>query len=285
MKILQIGYPKSGNYWLYKIIQESLDIAGIEKQNYIQQHPIYPIACTWELSYPEQVNINMMDILYPGCFFRISSIFRKRIENIQAYINGNTHIWSHSNYCAQSKKIFPLLDNIIYIIRDPRDVVLSKAEFAFTPYMKKHYPSWHKSPSQYLRAEAKNIAQSWNAHVAEYLREAERHNILILFYERFQQMFDQELGLLLNYLGFIFTARQRENIKHKVHFNRMKQRSPQHVRKARHYKWKENMPNTITKQITSITKDLLHKLNYPIIPTNQQLPAWEGRAQMIARRS
>lgn len=277
MNILQIGYPKSGNYWLYKIIQESLEIAGVEQKNYIQQHPIYPIAKEWELSYPEQVDINMMDILYSGCFFRISSIFRKRIEDPEEYINSNTHIWSHSNYCKTSEDIFPMLDKIVYIIRDPRDVALSKADFAFTPYMKKHYPTWHHSPEEYLESEAENIARQWKDHVEGYLQHAASHDILITFYERLQQDFEQELKLLLNYLGFSFSENQRNRIAQKVSSGRLREESPQHVRKARHYKWMDNMSKEMIARINAITEDLLDELGYPIVKNEDEYPEWEQR--------
>lgn len=282
MKILQIGYPKSGNYWLYRIIQETLDMAGVEKKNFIRQHPIYPIAREWELSYPEQVDINMMDILYSGCFFRISSIFRKRIEDPEAYINSNTHVWSHSNYCKMSEQIFPMFDKIIYIIRDPRDVALSKADFAFTPYMKKHYPTWHESPSQYLEVETENIARKWRDHVEEYLEHAVRQNIMILFYERLQQNFIRELSLLLDYLGFSFSQKQKDKINRKVSAGRMREESPRHVRKARHYKWINEMPAGITMQMIGLTEDILKELGYPLKNNEKQLPGWKPRNKIEA---
>lgn len=280
MKILQIGYPKSGNYWLYRIIQETLDMTGVEQKNFIRQHPIYPIARKWELSYPEQVDINMMDILYSGCFFRISSIFRKRIEDPEAYINSNTHVWSHSNYCEMSEQIFPMFDKIIYIIRDPRDVLLSKADFAFTPYMKKHYPTWHESPSQYLGVEAENIAHKWRDHVEEYLEHAVRHNIMILFYERLQQNFIRELSLLLDYLGFSFSEKKKDEINRKVSAAQMREESPQHVRKARYYKWINEMPVEITMQMIDLTEDILKELNYPLQNNEEQLPVWKPRKKI-----
>lgn len=281
MKVLQIGYPKSGNYWLYKIIQESLNTAGMDQKNFIRQHPIYPIARDWELSYPEQADINMMDILYKGCFFRISSIFRKRIENLEEYINSNTHLWSHSNYCKTSRNVFPLLDKIVYIIRDPRDVALSKADFAFTPYMKKHYPTWYHSASEYLEAEAESIARQWKDHVDEYLRRSPSHDILILFYERLQQDFDEELALLLDYLGFSFSPDQRNRIAERVSALRMQEQSPQHVRKARHYKWTDSMPEKLKAKITAITEDLLNELKYPVKSKGEKLPEWKQRQKKV----
>ncbi len=135
MKILQNGYPKSGNYWLYKIIDNIYKQASIEKYSFIKNHPIYDIAKHWELSYPQQVDIDMIDVLYVGTFFRISSVFRRKIADFSQYVNQTSHVWSHSNYCEKSAGVFNHFDKVIYIIRDPRDVLISSANFAFTPYM------------------------------------------------------------------------------------------------------------------------------------------------------
>lgn len=274
MKILQIGYPKSGNYWLYKIIQESLNIAGIDQKNFIKQHSIYPIAKKWELSYPEQVDINMMDILYPGCFYRISSIFRKRIEDLETYVENNTHIWSHSNYCVSSEQVFPMFDKIIYIIRDPRDVALSKADFAFTPYMQKHYPTWHKSPSVYLKKEAVKIAREWKHHVDGYLAHASRHGIFILFYEQLKENFEQQLKSLLNYLELSLTPADQNRITQNVSSKQLRKQSPQHVRKASYYKWFDDMPPHLIDQITAESKPVLTDLGYPMVGPDKALPEW-----------
>ncbi len=281
MKILQVGYPKSGNYWLYRIIQEVLDMAGVKQKSFIRQHPIYPIAKKWELSYPEQVDINMMDILYPGCFFRISSIFRKRIEDPEAYINSNTHVWSHSNYCRTSEQVFPMFDKIVYIIRDPRDVALSKADFAFTLYMKKHYPTWHESRAQYLEEKAENIARSWKKHVKPYLDHADRHNILILFYERLRENFGRELSLLLDYFEFSFSDDQKQTVSQRVSARQMRKESPQHVRKARHFKWMNKMPGDIRLQMINLTEDLLTELGYPLQDNEKRLPDWKPRKSAV----
>lgn len=281
MPTLQVGYPKSGNYWMYKIIQSIHQTAGVQQKNFIKNHPIYPFACKWELSYPEQVNINMMDILYPACFFRISSIFRMRIQNIEEYVNSNTHVWSHSNVCPTSHHVFPLFDNIIYIIRDPRDVILSKADFAFTPYMKKHYPTWHSSPSDYLEKESLTIARAWKSHIEKYLEYAKKYNILILFYEQLKESFENEFDLLLKYMGYSFSKNERLKICKQVSSKQMRKESPQHVRKAIHYKWKDTMTSSFFYKITSETEDLLGELGYPLEKEKTNLPEWKPRFNLL----
>src|SRR5699024_11805913 len=87
MKILQIGTPKCGNFWLYKIIQGILIRSGQNKPNFIEQQPIYQLAKNWDLNYPEQAQIDMIDITDLQTSYRISSIYRMPIDNMKEYIS------------------------------------------------------------------------------------------------------------------------------------------------------------------------------------------------------
>ena len=42
MHIIQNGYPKSGNLWLYRILTEILEAAGVPARSFISSHVAYP---------------------------------------------------------------------------------------------------------------------------------------------------------------------------------------------------------------------------------------------------
>ena len=83
MLVLQVGRAKSGNYWLWKMLQLVFEQAGIEKKTFIKKHPIYcKEACNWEqLSHSDQVDIDVIDIEHNRCYFRIASKFREEIKS------------------------------------------------------------------------------------------------------------------------------------------------------------------------------------------------------------
>jgi aryl sulfotransferase len=271
MKILQGGYPKSGNYWLYKIISSIIEEAGISTKSFVKNHPIYPLAKDWQLSYPEQAGIDMLDILYTGCFFRISSRYKEKLDEdeLKDYIESSTHVWTHSNYCSNSKSIFEKFEKIIYIIRDPRDVIISSAKFAFTPYMKKHYPTWYKNPDDFLNGELEKLAKAWANHVKEYLEYAVDNNIHLIFYERFLQNFDAELEFLLAYMNIKLTKEQKERIKDKASFQTMKEESPGHVRKAKLYNWMEKLNDEQQRLVMENARPIINFLGYPVSKEKQ----------------
>ena len=270
MKILQAGYPKSGNYWFYKILKNVFTEAGINRKSFIQNHPVYPIAKTWELSYPEQADIDMIDILYTGVFFRISSVFRRKIDNPEQYVSKCSHVWTHANYCERSKSVFRLFDKVIYIIRDPRDMILSTVKFAFTPYMQKYYPTPYKTPEEYLNNEIINLTRHWSNHVLEYLINA--RSVYYIFYENLLLNFDKELNNLLQFLDLELSKDQQEKIKMNTSFQSMKASSPNHVRKAKLYGWKDKLDGDYKAIIKEYAGPLLQLLHYPLYDDDDQLP-------------
>ena len=82
MKLLQNGFPRSGDYWLYTIIEKIYQEAQVSRDSFIKKHPIYKLAKTWPLSFPRQADVDMIDILYVGTFYRISSVFKKKIFDV-----------------------------------------------------------------------------------------------------------------------------------------------------------------------------------------------------------
>lgn len=263
MHLLQGGYPKSGNYWLYTILQAVFQQKGYRQQSFIHRHPIYPLAQSWQLSYPEQVNINMLDILYEGCFLRISSRYREKIEDISKYIKQNTHVWTHSDYCGERAEVFHLFSKKIYIIRDVRDVLLSMANFAFSKYMQAYYPCWQKSPEQFLETEVTKISRHWAAHVGQYLREAKCLHLYPVFYEELLLNFEGELTKLAAYLEIDLTKKERKAIQAAVSPDYLKQKSPQHVGQPAVAKWKKKLAPRYQERLDRQAIQLLKNLNYP----------------------
>jgi aryl sulfotransferase len=271
IKIIQIGYPKSGSYWLYKILSEIKAVAGIKHRSFIKEDPIYPLAKEWDLVSKEQADIDMIDVLYQGCFYRISSRYRNRIENLDQYVKKTNHVWTHSNFCSKSPEVFKHFDKVIYIIRDPRDIAVATAKYAFSPYMKKHFPTWHQDIEEYLEKELPGICKSWTNHVMEYLECGVK--IHFLFYERLLFDFDNELNSLLEYLQLDLSTSKTAEIKNHVAFNNLLGSNPEQ-QKPKLYGWKNRLSGWQKSRCLDNAKPLLHFLNYPLKVEDENLPCF-----------
>jgi aryl sulfotransferase len=265
MTILQAGMAKSGNFWLYRILQNIIHHGGLPAGSFIQQQPVYAVAQTWKLSTEEQADVDVMDIEPHGCFYRISSIFRMPIEDLDAYIAQCSHVWTHSAFCAMSNTVLPKFAKVVYVIRDPRDVAISMSRFAFTDYMQKYNPPGETDRDAFLDRTLALRMKNWAEHVGGYLKAAQRLNIHILFYERLLLDFDAELARLLDYLGVALDADALVAIKRDVDFKTMQSANPQHVRKGQAGQWMETLSGAQQRRARRVAAPMLRMLGYPLV--------------------
>lgn len=267
MKLLQSGVAKSGNYWLYTILQSLLRRTGQPTHTYIESQPIYAIARTWELSFPEQASIDTIDISDTGVFYRISSAFRWPVVDLDAYLARTTHVWTHSNITDRTDTVFGKFDKIVYIVRDPRDVALSTSRFLFTPYMRKFYPHMHATPDDYLQVSLAKQVRHWREHVAGHLAAAQRRNIYIVFYERLLADLKAELAALCRYLEIEPADALLDAVQQDVSFEAMQGTSPGHVRKGTSRQWVDQMAASQKAAAVRQAGPLLELLHYPLTDT------------------
>lgn len=266
MQILLTGVAKSGNFWLYRILQTIMDIAGWEQKSYIQGHPLHAIAKTWPLSNEDQANLDFIDITSNGCFFRISSVVRMPIEDIDAYLAKCSLVRSHSYFCKRSLDVIPKFDRSVYIIRDPRDVVISFANFAFTPYYQRYYPHSYKDSQDHIHRNLERKLWGWMHHVSGYIQHREELNLHVLFYERLKQDFQDEIYRLGTYLGMDLTPEQIHQVEEATSVQAMKGANPDHVRKGETGGWKKTLTPSQRQRARFSIAPILELLGYPLTP-------------------
>jgi aryl sulfotransferase len=263
MKILQIGVAKSGNFWLYKILQNIAKYGGLEQKTFIQNQPIHSLAKTWDLSYEEQADIDVLDIKTKGCFYRISSIFCMPIENIDEYLRQTSHVWTHSTFCQRSFEVLPKFDKVVYLIRDPRDSAVSAYKFRFTPYAQKYLAGGELEPDIWFSNAFEPRMKLWVRHVGGYLKHMHELSMHVIFYERLLHSFRTEFDRLLDYLEIDLDESSIERIQHEVDFTTMKKKNPQHVRKGRSNQWEDLFSDGQKRQAQRIAGPMCELLHYP----------------------
>ena len=263
MKILQGGAPKCGNFWLYQIIQQILTRTGHDTTTFIQQHPIQELARTWDLNYPSQSSIDVLEVTDMQYSYRISSIFRMPIEDMQAYLSKTNHVWTHSPICKRSGELLDLFDRKVYIVRDPRDRAISAAKYYCSDYMLKYYPQEEKDSQRFLQKNFEKLMQEWVWHVFDHLRLRERYNIHIAFYEGFLLDFQQELGRLLDYLEVELSQSQRDELQEAMSFATLKSKNPKHLKKGTSGYWMDQLTDEQIEKADVIAGPLIRYLRYP----------------------
>lgn len=262
MTTLQAGVAKSGNYWIWKIIDLLLLEGGVTNKSFVTSTSFYEgIGNDTVLSHEDQARTDVLDVDPGGYSWRVSSYHREEIRDIAQYVSSCSHIWSHSEYSAKFEQIFTLVDSVVYIIRDPRDVIVSMANFAFTDYVQKAYPHKEKSPEEYMLDRGEWQAKSWKLHVLGWLSSMPE-NGYVIFYENMKNDLDGEIRRLILHLGLEVDDNSIDKIKSLVSISSMKAKNPDHVRKGSNGGWENDMPVELRDVIWSSCGELLQALGY-----------------------
>lgn len=264
MKILQGGVPKCGNFWLYQIIQQILGRTGRDTSSFIEQQPIYALAREWDLNFPEQARIDVLETTDLQDRYRISSVFSMPIENIAAYVARTHHVWTHSPICKRSGEVLKQFDKKVYIVRDPRDRALSAARYYCSPYMLKYFPQEEQDPQRFLEKNFEALMHEWVWHVFDHLRLSSTYNIHICFFEGFLQDFQQELGRLLKYLAVELSEPERAALEEAVSFSTLKKENPKHLKKGQSGYWMERLSDEQLEKAHLMAAPLMEYLGYPL---------------------
>ncbi|MEX1136302.1 MAG: sulfotransferase domain-containing protein [Balneolales bacterium] len=272
MNILQISAPKSGSYWLYTVLIRIMEKKGMEHKSFIQKQPEFRCMKDLTLSFNGQPGVDMIDIEDEGFFYRVSSVVKEPIADLEQYVHSLSIAWTHSSFCTNSFEAFSLFDKKICIIRDPRDRALSSAKFAFTSYMRQHYPSSYSSPKEYLSGEYERLLEQWVWHVGNYLLYKDKLEVHFVFYDRLLSDFDHELHSLLNYLGITLSVSEQKEITDAVTFSAMKGISPGHLQKGESGKWAMLLNASQKELAVEKAGKLMRMLNFPLEAEQKNFP-------------
>jgi aryl sulfotransferase len=263
MKILQSGVPKSGNYWLYTILRNIIDKSNISFSSFIKEKDIYEIAKHWELSQHNQAEVDVLDINPDQLVNRISQIYRMPVTNFDDFLNKTTITWTHSIYNKKCINIYSQFDKIVYIIRDPRAVVLSEAKFQNKEYSKKFLGSPGIEPQDYINNRLEFLIRKWSNNILSFMEVSREVDVYPIFYENLKRDTFSEIKDLVNYLGLNIEEDQVADIVKHVSLESMKQDNPKHVRKGKLYEWKNELNDVQKWKVDFIAGPIFNGINYP----------------------
>lgn len=263
IRVLQAGVEKSGNYWLFNIIKELLLLEGIDSLN--GNSTKLGIGNKYkeeELSYKDQHYIDTVETRFGKLHQIISSIYSEEVQDIPAFVENTNYIWTHSGFDDKVRLLSESMTHVVYLVRDPRDVAISKSKFAFKPYsLNKRWSNPGKSPEDYLKNRFERIMIKWANHVAGY---SKAPNVHFIFFENLFLDFQGEIKRLADYLGISVTKEQLATIEQKVSADSLRKKDPNHVRKGKIGNWRNYKDNKIIDKMTEMNHGGLKAIGYPI---------------------
>lgn len=230
--VLHISFVKSGSYFLWKLLDGLFRAAG-QKRSFVQNHPIQRLRSAHGEFSIEQFDIDQMLIQDDALYWEIEVQHLQPIRDLRAYLAACSHIWTHSFLCDRSWEVFPRFGRRCYIVRDPRDALVSMANFVLTPYMRRYHPHPAESAEEYVALELERFLADWVRHAGDHVRAQTALDIRMLRYEDMVQDLPTAVRSLADWIGLQIGEEAITAVADSVDLGRMRAKAPQHVRSGR----------------------------------------------------
>ncbi len=285
------SYPKSGNT-LLRLILHSLFFTRDGKGSINQLNSIPFFEKTRRLNIIKKINpkdfesLNEIDVVYNYLELLQS---KKNLDCKGDFI----FLKTHSALISYNNKSFTNDKNslgYIYILRDPRDVVISWAKHTnitideSLSFIKKEtaFLNWHYSNKSLLPKdlEVKTLMLDWSTHVRSWVEQGMNVPKLILRYEDLVYNKKYTIKKIVNFFtekfGFKFSNidEKIENIIQLTNFNKLQQAEINggfgeatnglFFREGKKNQWKKKLKDNQIKNIEDTFKDLMKKYEYEL---------------------
>jgi len=229
--VLHVSFVKSGSYFLWKIL-DGLFRAHGSKRSFVQQHPIQQLRGEWADFSIEQFDIDQMTVQDEGIYWQVEMQHIEPVTDLREYLRQCSHIWTHSFLCERSWEAYPQFGRRCYIVRDPRDALVSMAHFVQTPFMRRFHPHPAQSPEEYVAMELCTFLEDWCRHAGNHLRAQRALDIEILRYEHMIADLEGAVRHLADWIGLPLGDSEIRAVTDSVSLGKMRKLSPQHVRRG-----------------------------------------------------
>lgn len=196
-------------------------------------------------------------------YYCVIPMFRRRIEDLDAYVSANTHIWTHAPWHDDLPA--ELLGNIpkrIYILRDPRDVLISAAHYVDTEYCRREFGIPRIPLADRYERLLKGCVE-WAVHVAGWVGHADQANLHIVSYEGLVTDLHLQLTRMSEYLELGLDERQIVRVAEAASFGSMKTTATGgHVRKGVVGNWRRELPAETAVKATRLCHPLIDLFGY-----------------------
>lgn len=230
--VLHVSFVKSGSYLLWRTFHLLFTAAG-EKRSFVQRHPIQAQRGAWPDFSIEQFDIDQILVQDDGVHWQIEMQHVELVDDLAAYLAACSHVWTHSFLCERSWEVYPRFPRVCYIVRDPRDALVSMAHFVQTPFMRRYHPHRARTAAEYVALELESFLGDWCRHAGDHWRARRALDVEILRYEDMVADLGATLRRLADWVALPLDDAALERIAAELDVGAMRARNPQHVRSGK----------------------------------------------------
>jgi aryl sulfotransferase len=261
--VLHVSFVKSGSYLLWKAFDLLFRAAG-EKRSFVQRHPIQSMRDAWPEFSIEQFDIDQILVQDDGVHWQIETQHIETIDDLDGYLAACSHVWTHSFLCERSWEVYPQFPRVCYIVRDPRDALVSMAHFVQTPFMRRYHPHASRSPEEYVAAELPTFLTDWCRHAGDHRRAQRALDIEFVRYEDMVADLPGTLRRLADWIGLPLDAAAIAAVAEGLSLGNMKQHNPQHVRSGKSGGFAQLLTPSQQRQALELCAPVMRSFGYEV---------------------
>lgn len=273
MFVGQNGFPKSGNYLLFKILKNILIQCGI----YSSYTAKFQYWISDQMSFPDENEVDHIHIdKNQQIFLKIAPVFAKRggliaegggykisSQKELTVLNSVARlIWLHQDPKIEHFDMLGQDRKWIYIVRDGRDVVNSYFHYSVTPRMLQLHPEYQLTSIEKIYGDMdyfERIVLQWKEHVDTFLKFQNKYLLI-----KFENLLKYKAEQVLKIIDFL-EIRQTLDVNRVIdatNIHQMRKNAPAHVREGKRRDWIHYFDQAHRQLFKSIAGEALINLGY-----------------------
>ena len=266
-QVLQCGFQKSGNYFLWKLLRMCQEYKGVFSSYMVSTglselfKYLYSIR-ELDPKFDRYFEVDEVIIERDGIFiYKDYPNEDRRIKlkiNPEILMSYSSIIWTHSK-AEDAVDLASYVPFRFYLLRDGRDVVNSYIHFNCSPVMRKLNPDYKISDPAVLYSRLdvfKSYVLRWKEHVENYLRY--KDFFIELRFEKLVNFGDDFLKVIR-----LFELEEKvEELKKELGFDSMVKKNKNHLRKGKQGDWRNFFREEHIKIFKEIAGEILVVLGY-----------------------
>jgi hypothetical protein len=261
--VLQCGFPKSGNYGVYRLLAAVLGACG-QHRSFKRRSGLAHLARTLvadRLVFPEAAEVDSVSCVSGSLALEFPHPACRSIPVDPALLlDASTLLWTHDPCEVSLRPEFATITHRIYVLRDGRDVVDSMAHHVVRPELRALRPEYRYTRVAEVyadRALIASYARRWAEHVASWLRLRERFVLV-----RLEELAADPAGVaakVAQALGLVVDA---DAIGGQVSFRALQPAAPGHLRRGESGGWREAFTAAHRRDFDSVAGEMLAAAGY-----------------------
>lgn len=264
MTTVQLNLSRSGGYFVWTIVRALQRAAGTPPRSFIEGHRFRAQRDAWPDQPFDVFALDHLTISPMGLFCDVDVLMREFVLDIDAYIDASTLVTSDSPIGPRHAEVLPRFSSRFYLVRDPRDRLVSWSTFAFKPYFKRYGWSPARSPVEFLEQHLEDLMTDWRDHVVGALAVRETYDLHVVRYEDILSDFESTVGGLARHLGLDVGPADLREVARSVSFEKMAQVAPEHLQHGKSGRWADVLTPAQVAACETIAGEAMRRLGYGI---------------------